>query len=378
MFDEPKVNRFLGFFVMLGLPGPRQKKEVVKVLTAKTFAGLRGFSVFRKENLEFVERPEYNEVIVKHMLTDEEQSVFEKFRFIVNEINKMMVKARGLGNVAEKKRLSANLLAIITYVRQALVCPIIPIARMCRDVSLSEQSDLMKVALSVFSERPLEDYQKDDCYIYSSRFRAVMEKLNEHKSERCIVFSGFRATLDMLMPFAKTLEDADKQDRIILTISSAMTVEERQDTLKKFASISNAVLMITYDIGAEGLNLQCASVVMLMDLWWNSAKLQQAIGRIYRLGQLASKVSVYMFVSNTGLEQQILAKNCVKAAILSQLQVGAIDKLAVPRMTIQDIIAIINLDDNEFSMKELRMKRKIRHDEEEEEEEDEKREKKEG
>jgi SNF2 family DNA or RNA helicase len=365
MFDEPKVNRFLGFFVMLDLPGPRQKTEVAKFLTQKNFSGFRLLSVFRKENVEFVDRPDYNEVIVKHNLTEEEQAVFEKFRFIVNELNRMMVEARAMGQTTEKKRLSANLLAIITYLRQALVCPIIPISRMCRDVDAQEQSDLMRVALGAFSDKPLADYTKAECYIFSSRFREITEKLKLHQKERCIVFSGFRATLDALMPFAKNLKDADDADRQVLTITAVMTVEQRQDVLKKFALSVNAILMITYDIGAEGLNLQCASVVMLMDLWWNSAKLQQAIGRIYRPGQLASKVFVYMFISNTGLEQQILAKNTIKAAILSQLQCGAIDKLTVPRMSIQDIISFINLDENESSMKELRMKRKIRHEEEE-------------
>lgn len=379
MFDEPKVNRFLGFFVMLGLPGPRQKKEMAKCLTGKKFTGLRLFSVFRKDNVEFVDRPDYIEEIVKHKLTEEEQTVFEKFRFIVNDLNRLMAEAQGFGNATEKKRLSANLLAIITYVRQALVCPIIPISRMCREMEASEQSDLMRVATAAFSDRPLETYQKDDGYIFSSRFRAVMEKLDLHKTERCIVFSGFRSTLDMLTPFVQTLEDAEAKQRPILTITSSLSVEQRQDVLKKFADSANAILMITYDIGAEGLNLQCASVVMLMDLWWNSAKLQQAIGRIYRPGQLAAKVSVFMFISNTGLEQQIIAKNCVKAAILSQLQLGSIDKLSVPRMTIQDIISIINLDENEFGMKELRMKRKIKHDEQEEEEgEGEEKEKEEG
>lgn len=382
MFDEPKITRFLGFFVMLGLPGPRQITEA-RSFIAKKFAGFRQFTVFRKDNAEFVDRPEYNEVIVKHKLSEKEKEIFLSFREVVNDINEKMKRASSLEDFFQKRQLSAHILAMITYVRQALVCPIIPLRSLFKksllplvdvvdvdeviEVAPMAEDEVIEVPMiedeSVFSKamkkalqgKRLEMFEEDSRYTISTRFQAVMDKLQNHNKERCIVFSAFRSTLDCLMPFVKGRE--------ILTIIFKMTVEQRRDVLQRFSTSNNAILFITYDIGAEGLNLQCASVVMLMDLWWNSAKLQQSIGRIYRPGQLAPKIFVYMFISDTGMEEKILEKNNIKAAILSQLQVGSVGKFVVPKMSIEDVIAIINLDENESMMKSLRIKRKIEDDE---------------
>ena len=47
---------------------------------------------------------------------------------------------------------------------------------------------------------------------------------------------------------------------------------------------------------------------MLIDFYWNSAKTKQAIARIYRYGQTANLVNIYMFISNTGIEKIIMKK----------------------------------------------------------------------
>lgn len=47
------------------------------------------------------------------------------------------------------------------------------------------------------------------------------------------------------------------------------------------------------DAAAEGLNLQSARTVINVDVPWNPSKLEQRIGRVDRLGQLAREVAVY-------------------------------------------------------------------------------------
>jgi SNF2 family DNA or RNA helicase len=45
------------------------------------------------------------------------------------------------------------------------------------------------------------------------------------------------------------------------------------------------VFLISLKAGGVGLNLAEANSVFLMDPWWNPAIEQQAIDRVYRLGQ---------------------------------------------------------------------------------------------
>ena len=158
------------------------------------------------------------------------------------------------------------------------------------------------------------------------------------------MFSSFRTVVDLLIYFIR-----EQQGRNVMTISATMSINTRQKTIAQFEKSDCGVLVIPYDIGAEGLNLQCASVVMLVDLWWNSAKTNQAIGRIYRPGQKALKVHVYLFVSDTFIEQKIIEKNTVKQAILSQLQTGSAD-LKIPKIDMKLIMEMIELEENNVAI----------------------------
>src|SRR5205807_112944 len=63
---------------------------------------------------------------------------------------------------------------------------------------------------------------------------------------------------------------------------------------------------LSSDAGGTGLNLQCASVVVNMDLPWNPAVLEQRIGRLHRLGQ-AQPVRVINYVAKGTIEEGMLS-----------------------------------------------------------------------
>lgn len=46
-----------------------------------------------------------------------------------------------------------------------------------------------------------------------------------------------------------------------------------------------SVILISLKAGGEGLNLQAANHVFLVDPWWNPASEMQAIDRTHRIGQ---------------------------------------------------------------------------------------------
>jgi SNF2 family DNA or RNA helicase len=164
--------------------------------------------------------------------------------------------------------------------------------------------------------------------------------VKKHPKERVIIFSCFRTTLTLLQ------HNIDASgDRKTFTIEAGMSIPKREEVIKSFEDHPNGILLLPYAIGAEGLNLQKASVVMLMDLWWNSAKTQQAIGRVFRPGQEALEIFVYIFVSNTGMETEIIRKNIIKQEILKDLHEGSTDK-KVPKMSIKQIINVIDAQYN--------------------------------
>merc|ERR1711998_489193 len=75
------------------------------------------------------------------------------------------------------------------------------------------------------------------------------------------------------------------------------------DAFKNDPSV-HAILM-SLKAGGEGLNLQHASHVFLMDPWWNPAVEAQAIQRAHRIGQKKA-VKAIRFATEDTIEERML------------------------------------------------------------------------
>jgi SNF2 family DNA or RNA helicase len=341
MFDEPRNERFLGYFTMLHIKGPRTLPDI-ETHMKETFKGFQQYIIHRTENKEFVKRPKYTEMIVSHDLSSKEVEIFEASKLVLKDLNHEVRKMKMAGNVDEVRRFSAYLLAMVTYVRQFLIAPIIPITSIYCDVAdFTNRSELSTRVVNKFRELQLDSWLESEEALMSTRFTAIKEKTDSHPDERVIIFSCFRTTLTLLQHNLDAESERRGSERRTFTIDASMSIPKREAVVKAFEEYPNGIFLIPYAIGAEGLNLQCASVVMLMDLWWNSSKTQQAIGRVFRPGQVASEIFIYIFVSNTGMESDIIRKNIIKQEILKDLHVGSCAK-KVPKMSIQQIITIID------------------------------------
>ncbi|MDJ0861705.1 MAG: DEAD/DEAH box helicase [Gammaproteobacteria bacterium] len=80
---------------------------------------------------------------------------------------------------------------------------------------------------------------------------------------------------------------------------------KRGALVKQFQTEPACRVFLSTDAGGVGLNLQCASVVMNLDLPWNPAVLEQRIGRAHRLGQHRS-VQVLNFVAEACIEHNLM------------------------------------------------------------------------
>ena len=107
-----------------------------------------------------------------------------------------------------------------------------------------------------------------------------------------------------------------------MLINGSMSLEERNVSLDKFRREKQ--MLISTDAGGEGLNLQCAHIVINFDLPWNPMKIEQRIGRADRIGQSAD-VQVYNFILGDTIENRVRTVLEEKLAVI--LQELGIDKL---------------------------------------------------
>ena len=75
--------------------------------------------------------------------------------------------------------------------------------------------------------------------------------------------------------------------------------------LDRFQEDPACQVFISTDAGGTGLNLQCASLLVNLDVPWNPAVLDQRVARIHRLGQ-RNKVQVIHLVAADAYEGQVL------------------------------------------------------------------------
>lgn len=81
-----------------------------------------------------------------------------------------------------------------------------------------------------------------------------------------------------------------------LSLSGVKAADMRQALIDKFKN--DAEIMIATEAGAEGLNLQFASMLVNYDLPWNPQRVEQRIGRIHRYGQ-KHDVVIVNFINKT-------------------------------------------------------------------------------
>lgn len=95
------------------------------------------------------------------------------------------------------------------------------------------------------------------------------------------------------------------------------------------------VLLISLKAGGEGLNLQVASRIFLMDPWWNPAAEMQAIQRAHRIGQRHKEVVAVRFIAEKTIEERILQLQEKKQLVFDGT-VGASDH-AMAKLTQDDL-----------------------------------------
>ncbi len=129
----------------------------------------------------------------------------------------------------------------------------------------------------------------------SGKGRALLQILRERAPT--VVFTRFRATLDFLAAtLAEAGVDSERMDGEVPQRSRREAVERARE--------QGSVLLST-DVGSEGLNLQFCRRVVNFDLPWNPMRIEQRIGRVHRIGQ-EHPVDVVNLCLAGSIEERIL------------------------------------------------------------------------
>lgn len=125
----------------------------------------------------------------------------------------------------------------------------------------------------------------------------AMRHLQE--GDRVLLFSRYTDTVDALIEeFGKTPGSENYAYGIYIGQKSVVVKNGKErpcskDEIKKGLRTGDINLMFCSDAASEGLNLQAARVLINVDVPWTPARLEQRIGRVARLGQVAEEVDIH-------------------------------------------------------------------------------------
>ena len=89
-------------------------------------------------------------------------------------------------------------------------------------------------------------------------------------------------------------------------ISGDVSAKQRQEIIDEFSSESkHTTLLCQIDSGGVGLNIQVANIVILCEPQWKPSTEQQAISRVYRMGQTRDVV-VYRLLTKENIDETML------------------------------------------------------------------------
>ena len=149
----------------------------------------------------------------------------------------------------------------------------------------------------------------------SSKTKKVLE-LSKNSKEKWIIFTSFTKTLNHLK---KVLPGE------VLAISGETPSGQRGAIIKKFQEGSAKYMVVNLKAGNSGITLHAANNVIMYDLWWNPAVVQQAIARAYRIGQ-TKDVNVYMLVAKHSIDEKIQDIADTKKEIIAMFEGGGAPK----------------------------------------------------
>jgi SNF2 family DNA or RNA helicase len=147
----------------------------------------------------------------------------------------------------------------------------------------------------------------------------LVELLRRHvnRDEKVLVFTGFRQTLDALVP---AVERAGLSSAVY---HGSLTRTEKESAIAGFRA--EAPILLSTESAGEGRNLQFCHVMVNFDLPWNPMQIEQRLGRLHRVGQ-EHDVMLTNLVCRGSIEQQVM--HVLEAKInLFELVIGELDMI---------------------------------------------------
>ncbi|XP_036369367.1 DNA excision repair protein ERCC-6-like [Octopus sinensis] len=132
-------------------------------------------------------------------------------------------------------------------------------------------------------------------------------------NHKCVVFSQSAKMLDIIQKILKNLKY-----KYVRMDGKVIKLEERARIIRKFETDESiCIFLMTTQVGGVGLNLTVADRIIIVDPSWNPATDNQAVDRVYRIGQ-TKNVIIFRLMTCGSVEEKIYIRQLFKQSIHRQ------------------------------------------------------------
>lgn len=137
---------------------------------------------------------------------------------------------------------------------------------------------------------------------HDSKFQRLLAALQEYWRQnpggKMVLFAYFKPTLYYL---AERL----RENGIPSIMLTGDEPGDRQDIVDRFSQPDSAPILLSSEVGGEGLDMPFACALVNYDLPWNPMVVEQRIGRIHRIGQEAERIVVINLICEDTVDERI-------------------------------------------------------------------------
>ncbi len=179
---------------------------------------------------------------------------------------------------------------------------------------------------SEVTDLEIEDWISNNNYDedYQDNHKELLELI-----ESCQITDGIDSKYDNFVEQIKKLEHAETGRKILIfsyykktlnylsdrlsmdglrnvVIHGDVEPQDRYDLIDKFREDSDIKILLSSEVGSEGLDFQFCHIMVNYDLPWNPMKVEQRIGRLDRFGQKSDRIIILNIVTSDTIEERIL------------------------------------------------------------------------
>ena len=259
------------------------------------------FTRTRKRDID-EEKIERSVETLNFPLSDEE---YKKYQEVTKYINKLSVNSpmsRTFTLIARQRQMTSCIPAALQHWKDNDVMEEI----LYEDIGLDTEDEDSKIKIDSYipdietSEEMIKHFTRIDSKY--KRLLLFLKELrqNEH-NEKVIIFSFYRYTIHYL--YDRLSKDNFKCEKMMGGMG-----DEKIEIIKRFKENSEFNILISSEVGSEGIDLQFASIEINYDLPWNPMRIEQRIGRIDRIGQKKDKIRILNLYCENTIEDKVIYK----------------------------------------------------------------------